>query len=648
MIVKHLKTTTALAMGALLLGAGNLIAEQNRQTGQAAQMPSCAYGTGVDCRPVSEADIRAAAIAIAAHTDRPAADLERGLRSAVERNRNAGLLAAEPPVLLAQVGGAQTVVEETVEEAGEQAGEAVGGAQATQEQAEQPSEPAAEQPAQEQAEDAGESVAEPAAEATQEVQPAETEQAGGDEQQAEQPAAEAAQEATEEAAEEAAPAEEQPATDQAAEEAVSDPAPEGQAGGTETGQGQTGVGQANQEQQGETASQPETQADGQADTDGQTTVGEGDPAEDGQTAEQPQQTAEDEARAQRRAERRARRQQERLDAEALESTDDDADAASAETETEIVTQANSRSSSEESGDDDGDEVLGAILGFAAGVAVGAILENGDRVVERRGDRVIVERDGRLFVLKDENELLRRPGTEVRTRRFADGSTRTVVIRPNGARIVTVRAADGAILYRSRIRPNGREIVLIDERRAVYEPVIIAELPPRRREYYIEYEDADPQIIYDTFTQQPVEIDRRYSLQQVREVHELRELMPRIDLDTITFETGSAAIGPDQARKLSALGSAMADLIADNPGEMFLIEGHTDTVGSDLANLALSDRRAESVALALTEYFDVPPENMVTQGYGERHLKVAREGDVRANRRAAIRRITPLLGSAEAR
>ncbi len=61
------------------------------------------------------------------------------------------------------------------------------------------------------------------------------------------------------------------------------------------------------------------------------------------------------------------------------------------------------------------------------------------------------------------------------------------------------------------------------------------------------------------------------------------------------------------------------------------------------NLTLSDRRAESLALALTEYFDVPPENLVVQGYGEGYLKVPSDGDERANRRVAVRRITPLLG-----
>ena len=75
---------------------------------------------------------------------------------------------------------------------------------------------------------------------------------------------------------------------------------------------------------------------------------------------------------------------------------------------------------------------------------------------------------------------------------------------------------------------------------------------------------------------------------------------------------------------------------------FLIEGHTDAVGSDEANLALSDRRAEAVADALTNVFAIPPENLATQGYGERYLKVKTEKPERENRRVGIRRITPLV------
>ena len=68
----------------------------------------------------------------------------------------------------------------------------------------------------------------------------------------------------------------------------------------------------------------------------------------------------------------------------------------------------------------------------------------------------------------------------------------------------------------------------------------------------------------------------------------------------------------------------------------------DAVGSDVDNLSLSDRRAESVALVLSQQFGVAPENLTTQGYGAHYLKVPRTGPERANRRVTVRRITPLL------
>ena len=69
-------------------------------------------------------------------------------------------------------------------------------------------------------------------------------------------------------------------------------------------------------------------------------------------------------------------------------------------------------------------------------------------------------------------------------------------------------------------------------------------------------------------------------------------MPSIDLDTINFETGSWEIPPDQAAKLQAIADGLNRVISQNPRAVFLIEGHTDAVGSDVDNLSLSDRRAE--------------------------------------------------------
>lgn len=323
--------------------------------------------------------------------------------------------------------------------------------------------------------------------------------------------------------------------------------------------------------------------------------------------------------------------------ETARSSDQDMAAADAEPATAATEQAQA------SNNDDNDDRLRAILGgAAAGFLLGKILDNGDEVVEQTNDRVVVLRDGEYFVRKDENELLRRPGTEVESQTYGDGSTKTTVTRSDGVEIVTLRDPNGEIIYRVRVNTDGSEVVLIDELSQPPEPVEVAELPEPEEEV-IEYRDtADLSALIAALEEERYQPERGYSLRQVRENRELRELMPRVDLDAITFATGSAAITQSQAESLVQLGRAMSALIEEDPDEIFLIEGHTDSVGSEITNLALSDRRAESVALALTEYFDVPPENLIVQGYGERFLKIPVEGDIRENRRAAVRRITPLL------
>ena len=119
-------------------------------------------------------------------------------------------------------------------------------------------------------------------------------------------------------------------------------------------------------------------------------------------------------------------------------------------------------------------------------------------------------------------------------------------------------------------------------------------------------------------------------------------MPRIDIDTVNFATGSWEITPDQAERLTFVAQGISRAIQRNPREMFLVEGYTDATGNDVDNLSLSDRRAESVAVMLTNQFNVPAENLTTQGYGKQFLKIPTDGPERANRRVAVRRITPLL------
>jgi outer membrane protein OmpA-like peptidoglycan-associated protein len=221
-------------------------------------------------------------------------------------------------------------------------------------------------------------------------------------------------------------------------------------------------------------------------------------------------------------------------------------------------------------------------------------------------------------------------------------------------VVTVRDRYGDIVRRSRITPEGREIVLSyvpEERRERVrdwrDPA--RDLPPLRlnipvREYILDTGRVeDPGTYYDFLDQPPVEEVRQlYSVDEVKRSARLRDVVRRIDLDTITFETGSADISRSEVDELEGIADAMLRMLEENPAETFLIEGHTDAVGSDISNLALSDARAESVAEVLAQVYGIPPENLVTQGYGERYLKIDTGGDSRENRRVAIRRITPLV------
>lgn len=297
-------------------------------------------------------------------------------------------------------------------------------------------------------------------------------------------------------------------------------------------------------------------------------------------------------------------------------------------------------------DDDGlsDGEKAVLLGLGA-VAVGALLSNNRKVELNSGDRVVVTRgDGSYQIIKDDNALLRQPGSTVRTETFSDGSTRTTVTRADGSKIVTIRDAEYRVLRRAHVALDGTEMLLIDDT-AMVEPVDITRLPPPAEQPVFSAE-ADEAELRAALAREAA-LDRRFSLAQVRDIAEVRALVPVIDLNAITFETGSAAIRPDQAKSLARLGRLIRSYIDEDPREVFLIEGHTDAVGSAVYNLALSDRRAESVALALTEYFAVPPENMVVQGYGEQFLKIDTQEEERLNRRASVRRITDLLRQAAA-
>src|SRR5690606_5968209 len=112
----------------------------------------------------------------------------------------------------------------------------------------------------------------------------------------------------------------------------------------------------------------------------------------------------------------------------------------------------------------------------------------------------------------------------------------------------------------------------------------------------------------------------------------------IDIQAINFAFGSADIPRSEFRKVREIASAFDQLSKRRRGARFLIEGHTDAVGSAQSNQLLSERRAESLKRVLVREFNVPSRILETVGYGEEYLLVNTQNEEWRNRRVTIRRI----------
>ncbi|WP_137933377.1 OmpA family protein [Mesorhizobium comanense] len=276
------------------------------------------------------------------------------------------------------------------------------------------------------------------------------------------------------------------------------------------------------------------------------------------------------------------------------------------------------------------------------------------VLKEIGDRVIIQLGGQTIVQSNDAPRMNRGARDVYYEDLPQGRTRETVERDNGIQIVTIRNRYGDVIQRSRITPDGREYVLsyVDERsyqddgdwRDPGDDLPPMRLTIPRRQYILDSEDVESPDDYYTFLEQPPveKVQRLYSIDEVKRSARVRDIARRVDLDTLNFEFGSSSISDTEVQKLEGVADAMEKLLKKNPAETFLIEGHTDAVGTPEANLALSDRRAEAVAEALTNAFGIPPENLTTQGYGEEYLKINTQAPNRENRRVAIRRITSLV------
>ena len=134
---------------------------------------------------------------------------------------------------------------------------------------------------------------------------------------------------------------------------------------------------------------------------------------------------------------------------------------------------------------------------------------------------------------------------------------------------------------------------------------------------------------------------RVGVQELKRNRKLRSRLPSINIQSINFEFGSARISRAESWKVQNIADALLRFRRGR-NERFLIEGHTDAVGTRYNNQLLSEARARSLKRALVSWFGVPSRMLITAGYGEDLLVVQTQAAEWRNRRVTLRRATNYL------
>lgn len=106
----------------------------------------------------------------------------------------------------------------------------------------------------------------------------------------------------------------------------------------------------------------------------------------------------------------------------------------------------------------------------------------------------------------------------------------------------------------------------------------------------------------------------------------------LTIGDVLFATGKAELMPGAMRSIDKL----AEFLHKYPKRQILIEGHTDNRGSDALNLSLSERRAESVRMALRAR-GIDDRRITTKGYGKAYPIASNDNEAgrQQNRRVEI-------------
>ena len=104
-------------------------------------------------------------------------------------------------------------------------------------------------------------------------------------------------------------------------------------------------------------------------------------------------------------------------------------------------------------------------------------KQGNRTVLREPDRTIIKEGNRTIIRHDETVRFRIGAQNVRFERRGNEHI-SIVVRPGGYSIRNVYDTNGFLLRRVRVLPNGREIVIINNRPRVAGTFFVVLPPPR--------------------------------------------------------------------------------------------------------------------------------------------------------------------------
>jgi len=111
---------------------------------------------------------------------------------------------------------------------------------------------------------------------------------------------------------------------------------------------------------------------------------------------------------------------------------------------------------------------------------------------------------------------------------------------------------------------------------------------------------------------------------------------RVELPGVYFAFNSAVLDPESDRTIASV----ADILSRHRDWTFVIEGHTDSIGTDVANHTLSERRAAAVRDRLVTGFRVDAARLRSAGHG---ASKPREPNATIEGRARNRRVELVRG-----